>query len=59
MKPELIIISEDLLFNYLIDKDLPVMEFDIIKHFISPDQGNPLQYTMFVKHFSLTMRFIN
>ena len=52
MNRELIIISEDLLFNYLVNKDSPVMEFDIIKHFL-PGGSDQLQYTMFVKHFSI------
>ena len=53
MNPELITISEDDLFEYLKEKDLPVMEYDIIKYIIPPDKDNPDEYTLYVKHFSL------
>jgi len=53
MNPELITVSEDLLFNYLITRDLPVMEFEIIKHFIPSGNENYAQHSLFVKHFSI------
>ncbi len=49
MNPELIIISENQLFEYLSEKERPVMEFDIIKHFMETCE----QQTLYVKHFSL------
>lgn len=53
MNPELITISEEHLFEYLKKKDLPVMEYDIIKFIIPPDKNNSGQQTLYVKHFSL------
>jgi len=53
MNPELIIIREDHLFEYLKEKKFPVMEYDIIKHFIKSDADIPVPRTLFVKHFSL------
>lgn len=53
MNPELIKISEDLLFDYLAGKDQPVMELDLIKQFIPHDHSKSVQHTLFVKHFSI------
>ena len=53
MNPEIISISEEELFEYLDNKELPVMEFDIIKHFIPYDSNATVQQTLFVKHFSV------
>ncbi len=53
MNPELITISEDILFDYLNEKDLPVMEYDIIKSIIPLNKDNPDEPSLYVKHFSL------
>ncbi|HPS87081.1 MAG TPA: J domain-containing protein [Spirochaetota bacterium] len=53
MNPELITISEEILFEYLNQKDQPVMEFDIIKYFIPSPKDNPDEQSLYVKHFSL------
>jgi hypothetical protein len=53
MIPELIKINEDDLFDYLVKKELPVMEFDILKHIMPVQSDDTGQYTLFVKHFSL------
>lgn len=53
MKPELIKISEDHLFEFLKEKNIPVMEFDIIKHFINSKSDISDEHTLFVKHFSI------
>lgn len=53
MNPELITISEDVLFEYLKEKDLPVMEYDIIKFIIPSDKENPDEHSLYVKHFSM------
>jgi len=53
MNPEIIPINEDDLFEYLRQKTQPVMEFDIIKYFIPSDINDPVQQTLFVKHFSI------
>lgn len=53
MNPELITISGDALFEYLKEKDLPVMEYDIIKFIIPLNKENPDEQSLYVKHFSL------
>ena len=53
MNPEIIPINEDELFDYLIQKNQPVMEFDIIKKFIPSENNDQVQQTLFVKHFSV------
>lgn len=53
MNPEIITINEENLFDFLEQKDQPVMEFDIIKNFIPSDINDPAQQTLFIKHFSV------
>jgi len=53
MNPQIIQINENHLFNYLKDKNHPVMEYDIMKYIISSACCNPDEHTLFVKHFSL------
>ena len=53
MTPELIQINEDTLFDYLTEKNRPVMEYDLIKHFLHESSGNSDRHTLFIKHFSL------
>jgi hypothetical protein len=53
MNPEIIPINEEALFDYLRQKNQPVMEFDLIKYFIPVDIDAPVQQTLFVKHFSM------
>ncbi len=53
MNPEIIPIHEEALFNYLKQKNQPVMEFDVIKYFIPSDSNDQFHQTLFVKHFSV------
>lgn len=53
MYPELIVIPEERLFEYLSGLDRPVMEYDLMKKIIPPPDGTDDGRTLFVKHFSL------
>ncbi len=53
MNPELIKINEEQLFEFLAEKNMPVMEFDIIKHFVASKNEHPEEHTLFIKHFSI------
>lgn len=53
MEPELIVIPEEQLFNYLVNLDFPVMEHELIKKMLLPETCSGEKPTLFVKHFSL------